>query len=257
MEIKKIRLNNVGRFADLEVAFAPTEKHASKVTVFVGNNGAGKTTILKSIATAMSWFVESLRTDAGRGDSIEEDLIRNGTITAKIAIEIRSLATSTNDHEAFYTWSLAKSLRGRKVLARSDLGPARKLADIYSDALTLLGANTSLPLIAYYPVERSVLSIPLDVPKGPKIDPVDGYDKSLNSGVNFSRFFAWFRDREDIENERGISSSFMTELSKKLAKDAPLWKEIEAVKALSRDVQLSYGDFWCMGGIEVVAYPAD
>ena len=78
MEIRKIRLNNVGRFTDLEVAFAPTEKHASKVTVFVGNNGAGKTTILKSLATSLSWLVGRIRTDNGGGSPIQEDVITNG-----------------------------------------------------------------------------------------------------------------------------------------------------------------------------------
>ncbi|EGH97263.1 hypothetical protein SAMN05444506_105139 [Pseudomonas syringae] len=32
MEIKSFRLINVGRFSDLEVALAPTQRHASKPT---------------------------------------------------------------------------------------------------------------------------------------------------------------------------------------------------------------------------------
>ncbi|BBI42696.1 hypothetical protein BV360_02250 [Pseudomonas syringae pv. actinidiae] len=32
MEIKSFRLINVGRFSNLEVALAPTERHASKTT---------------------------------------------------------------------------------------------------------------------------------------------------------------------------------------------------------------------------------
>ncbi|MGY2289432.1 AAA family ATPase [Pseudomonas sp. SDO528_S397] len=239
MEIRKIRLQNVGRFNDLEVAFAPTQTHPSKVTALIGNNGSGKTTLLKSLATSLSWFVENLRTQAGRGNAIDQDLIHNGAVTAAIEIEICSLATSARDNDANFSWSLTKTLQGRKVLARSHLAQAQRLADFYKDTLTLIDGNVSLPLIAYYPVERSVLSIPLVSAKKIKIDQLNGYDKSLNSGVNFSLFFEWFRDREDIENERGISSLAMSELSKKLDKDAALWKEIEAVNALSRDIQLT------------------
>ncbi|MCI3946150.1 ATP binding protein [Pseudomonas syringae] len=67
MEIKSFRLINVGRFSDLEVALAPTEKHASKVTVLVGNNGAGKTTLLESLSTLLTWLIARIRSEKGAG----------------------------------------------------------------------------------------------------------------------------------------------------------------------------------------------
>ncbi|WP_236730438.1 AAA family ATPase, partial [Pseudomonas savastanoi] len=78
MEIKSFRLVNVGRFSDLEVALAPTERHASKVTVLVGNNGAGKTTLLKSVATSLSWLVARVRTPKGAGSRIDEGMVQKG-----------------------------------------------------------------------------------------------------------------------------------------------------------------------------------
>jgi hypothetical protein len=33
---------------------------------------------------------------------------------------------------------------------------------------------------------------------------LDAYDNSLSQGVDFRRFFEWFREREDTENEVAI-----------------------------------------------------
>ena len=51
MEIKSFRLNNLGRFKELEADLAPADQVLSNITVFIGNNGAGKTSILKAFCS--------------------------------------------------------------------------------------------------------------------------------------------------------------------------------------------------------------
>ncbi|WP_298980237.1 AAA family ATPase [uncultured Psychrobacter sp.] len=201
MDIKKITLNHLGRFDSLEVDVAPTAGHPSNVTIFIGNNGAGKTSILEALATSLSWFVARLRNEKGNGNTINELSILDNAPAASITLQLSDQAQSSNDSElSLYEWTLAKARKGRKSDKSSQLGQLNKLVDSYRQQLTD-NDNASLPLIAYYPVERSVLDIPLKIKNKHNFDQIDGYDSALNQGVDFRRFFEWFREREDIENE--------------------------------------------------------
>ena len=207
MEIKKLTLNNLGRFENLEVDFAPTEDNQSNVTVFIGNNGAGKTSILDALATSLSWFVARLRTEKGSGHAIDELYIIDNVPAASITLQLSDdIQTDSEAALLSYQWTLVKARKGRKSEKSSNLSQLSKLVDNYRQQLTD-NDSASLPLIAYYPVERSVLDIPLKIRNKHNFDQIDGYDSALNQGVDFRRFFEWFREREDIENEEQIRYS--------------------------------------------------
>ena len=201
MEIKQLTLENLGRFERLAIEFAPTERANSNVTVLIGNNGAGKTSVLKSLATSLSWFVARLRSDKGSGSPIPEEVILNGANTAVVSLQL-------HDQLKEYIWSLTKTRAGRKSNEQSILTDASKLADEYRARLTEQ-ENVSLPLIAFYPVERVVLDIPLKIKEKHSFRQLDGYDNSLSQGVDFRRFFEWFREREDSENESVIPTEVL------------------------------------------------
>lgn len=244
MEIKRFKLTDVGRFTDLDIQLAPTAKHPSNVTVLVGNNGAGKTTLLKSLAISLSWLVARIRTEKGNGNHLAEEDIRNGASSALILIGIedesqaRSSLPDASPEDALFSWGIARGRQGRKAHIHSTLGGVSRLADHYRNQLTAFD-KASLPLIAYYPVERSVLEIPLKIRTKHTFDQLDGYDNSLNRGVDFRRFFEWFREREDSENETGVSDTALAEISEKFGKDSDIWKTLSQVKASSRDRQLT------------------
>lgn len=242
MEIFSFSLKDVGRFTDLTVYLAPTAKNSSNVTVLVGNNGAGKTTLLKSLATSLSWLVARIRTEKGNGSHLAEEHIRNGASVAVILIAAAdlSLARSTPPvgEDVLFSWGIARGKQGRKTDVHSELAEASLLADHYRARLTA-DDNASLPLIAYYPVERSVLEIPLKIKTKHTFDQLDGYDNSLNRGVDFRRFFEWFREREDSENETGISDTALAEIAEKFGTDNDIWKTLSKLKASSRDRQLT------------------
>lgn len=203
MEIKKLMLQNLGRFDQLEVDFAPTKKNKSNVTVFIGNNGAGKTSILEALATSLSWFVARVRSEKGTGTIINEFAIINEAPAASITLQLcdDTLSRGVLDKEIqSYKWSLTKARKGHKSDKPSYLSELTKLADVYRQLLTN-NSTASLPLIAYYPVERSVLEIPLKIKNKHNFTQIEGYENALFRGVDFRLFFEWFREREDIENQ--------------------------------------------------------
>lgn len=239
MEIKHLRLQNLGRFSKLEAELAPCKDILSNVTVFIGNNGAGKTSILKALATSLSWFVARLRNEKGSGSPIPEGVILNGQTSAIIDIVLLDdLSGSNNDKNDLFTWSLAKTEPGKKAAFHSNLNAASLLADYYRTALTA-NHQTSLPLIAFYPVERVVLDVPLKIKEKHSFLQLDGYDNSLNQGVDFRRFFEWFREREDSENESGLTQDVLDKLLATLGDNQEVWQKLQSLMASSRDRQLT------------------
>ena len=245
MEVKKLTLHNVGRFSELEIMLAPLDNLRSNVTVFVGNNGSGKTSILRSLATSLSWLVSRIQSDKSAGNPIPELVIKNDQNGAAIDIDIfhhiygRSADGDVESCEAnYFSWRVARSRKGRKSEFKSEYSGAKSLADHYRTLLSKF-ENASLPLIAFYPVERVVLDVPLKIKGKHTFFQLDGYDKSLSQGVDFRRFFEWYREREDSENESGVSDEVLQNIRSLLGKDEDTWERLTALKASTRDRQLN------------------
>jgi predicted ATP-binding protein involved in virulence len=193
MKINKLILKNYRRFANLEISFE--SPNANNTTVFIGNNGAGKTAILDALVLNLSWLIARINREKGTGHSIDDNDILNGQASAFI--------DSTLEHgdEEPYSWQIAKTRKGKESGFKSDLKDVTRLASIFRKQLTENDA-APLPLIVYYPVNRAVVDIPLKIRTRHNFEQIDGYDNALQQGVDFRRFFEWFRDREDVENEQ-------------------------------------------------------
>ncbi|WP_312733889.1 AAA family ATPase, partial [Escherichia coli] len=100
-------------------------------------------------------------------------------------------------------------------------------------------SGASFPLIAFYPVERVVLDVPLKIKERHNFLQLDGYDNALNQGIDFRRFFEWFRNREDAENESGLPQDVLDKLSTRIDLDNAVLNALTAIMASSRDRQLT------------------
>lgn len=205
MFLKSLHLQNFGSFVDERIELWTEEKPDTRVTVLIGDNGSGKSTVMKAAITLFSWLVARIRSEKGTGSPIDELHIRNGFPEARLSLELTVDMHGAAEQEGSvergsYKWGLARPRRGRRRTQESDLKMASLLADhlrrrLYEDN------NAPLPLIAYYPTERYVLDIPKKIRTRHNFEQIDGYDGCLTKGIDFRRFFEWFREREDIANE--------------------------------------------------------
>lgn len=229
MKIKTLILKNYRRFADLEIPFESA--NANNTTVFIGNNGAGKTAILDALVLNLSWLIARINREKGTGHSIDDNDILNGTPSATVELELQN-------KESGYRWIIAKTRKGhtKNKGAESLLIAVTKLAEIFRQQLTDNSENAPLPLIVYYPVNRAVVDIPLKIRTRHNFEQIDGYDNALQQGVDFRRFFEWFRDREDVENEQ-MKFQYQNLLENRGALGTQ--KTFEAFGFLTKDKQLN------------------
>ncbi len=217
MKVKKINIENIGRFKNLDIRFTNDDDIINHI-ILIGNNGSGKTTIMESIALSLSWFVSRIKSEKGNGTQINEIKVSNNSNFGNIKIEI-------NDNSQEYKWTISKAKKGKKNDSPTNLDELNKLADIYRESYSN-DNNYSFPLLTYYDANRGVLDIPLRIRTKHNFEQLNGYDNSLKGIVDYRTFFEWFREKEDIENEEkvnllkkighnsNIDNSFIADLNK-------------------------------------------
>lgn len=231
MRITKLQLKNFRLFKNMDFQLASPEVDDARVVVFIGNNGAGKTSVLEALSHGLSWLAARIKRDRSSGSPINDLAITNGESHCTIATEV-----AYGGHA--YAWTLAKNLKGRKRTVESSLASVTELAEVFHEALNV-DQGASIPLLAYYPVERSILDIPLKIRTRHSFGQFDGLDGALQQGVNFRRFFEWFREREDSESE--VRSREMAEALLARLREENLSREavLEILHTSLRDRQLN------------------
>ncbi|MDR2704274.1 MAG: AAA family ATPase [Planctomycetaceae bacterium] len=188
MRITQLELRNFRGVSDTSLTLH------KNLNVFYGVNGAGKSTILDAVAILLSWIANRIKTPNATARNISEIDIRNGKNYSRIYLE------GVYQDQDFYV-RILKSRRGMMLPNGEKTGFKLKdfLSKIYDQVQQ--GGYCCLPLLAYYPVHRAVLDIPLRIKTKHEFGIFDIYEGSLTSAANFRTFFEWYRNREDIENE--------------------------------------------------------
>ncbi|MEA5621047.1 AAA family ATPase [Cronbergia sp. UHCC 0137] len=194
MRVNRLKMQSFRGIGDLTIDFDEKEP-----TVFIGINGVGKSSILDAICLLLSYFMHWI---GGIADSenvkvFNEFDIANKNIVTKLDITISSRGEDS--------WTI---FRGRDGVTKISGHEKRQNA---CDAIRRHWNNDpqyNIPLIVYYPTNRAVIDIDLEVPIKSEFKQIDSYDKALAGGrISFSHLFQWFRNREDIESELRLENN--------------------------------------------------
>lgn len=197
MRVQSISLRNFRGIEHLQVRFG------QRTTAFVGVNGVGKSTVLDALAIALSQLTWRINGHPQKARPIAIDDIRNGA-------EFSRIATSILLRERGVNWAISTNRR------RGSYSDTERKSDLeaLNEAVRALVAEREnvesgrdgachLPLAVYYDVNRAVLDIPMRVREKLLNNPSEVYEDALgHGGADFKRFFIWFRNREDVENEQ-------------------------------------------------------
>ncbi len=207
MKVKKLHLQNYGRFDNLTMQFASNDEIKGNVTIIVGNNGAGKSQILQALATGFSWFVGGIKNKSD-GFEIDKKFIKNGfnDNCVNMCVDFNEFNYRNplpfDDTEKKETnWQFVAIKDGRNSVFKNQKQELDEVIDNYRKNLT---KNTllSLPLIVYYPIERSIIGNSQADILSSEFDQLDAYFACTDgAGIDFYDFFKWFKYQEDLENE--------------------------------------------------------
>ncbi len=193
MKLSRLTLTNYRGFASATVDFDP------KMTVIVGVNGAGKTSILEAIASLLSHVLGGIRRGLGVGGRLTQEEIRVEASEASVRLDATILDNPLQ-------WTLAVTREGHKRSQTSELAALKPLIEFVQAAYAV--GMFELPLAVYYPTNRAVLDIPNRIRERHAFSALDAYDGALGAGSrNFRLFFEWFREQEDFENELRLRDS--------------------------------------------------
>lgn len=194
--LNEIRLVNFRGIKEMALSFS------TQTTVILGVNGVGKSSVLDALAIALSSMTERIAGQAAKARDISPDDIKNDASYARIEVKA-DLGMNTPT-----SWAIARNRKGGKhpVERSSELDQLNAHTGLLNSRMLFAETNHQplhLPLAVYYDVHRAVLDVPLRVKEKLKNTPREAYYDALgHGGTDFRGFFAWFRDREDAENER-------------------------------------------------------
>ncbi|MGY2167082.1 AAA family ATPase [Pseudomonas gingeri] len=197
MQIKQFTLINFRGIESIKLDFK------ERTTALVGVNGVGKSSILDALAITLSNMTSRISGVAAKSRAISKDDIRIGADYTRL-----NVISNWNNETRCVEWSIALNRKAGKHSAErssnlQSLNEAASELRYQISQFEFFGDHSiSLPLAVYYDVHRSVLDVPLRVRERLKNAIDEGYDDALgHGGADFKRFFIWFRNQEDLENE--------------------------------------------------------
>lgn len=165
----------------------------ANVNLFLGENGAGKSSILDALDILLSWYVAKMLGSTNKGHTIVDDDVNINNNDCNLFLQL-------NDNQT--EWSISRNKESKNTKAS-----VTSLVKYVENNFSNLEVHP-IPVIVHYKVNRAVTEIPLKISSNEiRRSKTDIYKETLQGNVSFKSFFDWFRQQEDIENEYRIENS--------------------------------------------------
>jgi predicted ATP-binding protein involved in virulence len=198
MKISRITIENFRAIKKLDLPLDP------ELTVLVGNNTAGKTTILDALAVGLGAILTRLPNVSGKK-------FRLSDIREELATELKDdqapiqapYTRVTLESAEGVIWDQTKK-RDQTERTRQAIPPDKKLGELYHFLENIIndvqdGKPTNLPVIVYYGTDRAVLSSSLQRDFNKNFNRFKALDNALATTQRFQTMNEWFAFQEDIE----------------------------------------------------------
>jgi predicted ATP-binding protein involved in virulence len=193
MKLQNLTMENFRACERLELELG------SRLTIMLGNNGSGKTSVLDGIAIGMGAVLTHLPLVSGITFRKTGDIRQQANVLApytRIGLEMAS----------GLKWDRVKRRDKSQATAKATpLAIGLKGLEAYLDESVIDRLNTGegyeLPIMAYYGVSRAVLEVPLRRKGFPKEHTrLEALSQSLEAQSSFRSAFIWFYNKENEEH---------------------------------------------------------
>lgn len=197
IRLNSIQLTNVKLVSDLRLT------SLGEMTVLVGENGAGKTTILDCVSFFLQQLVDTLRAGlslTGQARKLEAPPVPRQFL--KVGAPALSIAVDFEVGTERRTWRLTGEPWGDAFALRCEREALFEIAESMA-ARVSLGQTVEVPVPLYYRTNRAVFEVPERINLPHVFSREAAFDEAVAADMwqSFRLFFEWFREREDYENE--------------------------------------------------------
>ncbi len=209
MKLESLSLAQCGGFEQLDLAFEPD------VTLIVGVNGVGKSTVLHALAVLLSRALPEFTPSRSAPLYFSDDDIHGDKASLEVSARIQINGQTINAgvqrlraaddkgdrfmllrqaESASAATSFAEELSTRTLTGEMEAGMQETRA-----ALTTLKSAAHPPLAVYFSPKRQLPGQPRSLPEAKPFDPSIAYGRALHDReVELREFMHWFRTQEKL-----------------------------------------------------------
>lgn len=171
--LSSMHMTDFRRFIDLDISFN------ENITVLIGANGAGKTSIAEGIAKTLSWLNNNLeKTDVVGRPITESDIYVGSKEFSEVATRFKF------DEQNTFNVSIGNTVSGYSGSSPTDVVDIRQVAEMYKSVA--YNPLIYIPLLAFYSVERSDLSLSSTITESASSDSVSNRFSDIKTALDGS-----------------------------------------------------------------------